>query len=102
MAELTAQQVDLIARRLMDRTGHSRDSQSSVLSPQSSPRPGIFSDLDSAVSAAAQAFRALDAMSLAARDRIIAGIRETMLANAESLAREAHAETGFGRWEDKL
>ena len=52
--------------------------------------------------AATRAFHELDAMTLAARDRIIASIRESMSANAESLARQAHAETGLGRWQDKV
>ena len=65
-------------------------------------QPGVFADIDAAVEAATEAFHALDAMSLAARDEIIAGIRETMLANAELLAREAQEETGLGRWQDKV
>ncbi len=64
--------------------------------------PGVFAELDSAVNAATQAFHELDRLPLAAREKIIAGIRETMLANAECLAREAHEETGLGRYEDKI
>ena len=52
--------------------------------------------------AATQAFHTLDAMNMAARNKIIASIREAMLAHAETLAREAHKETGMGRWQDKL
>jgi acyl-CoA reductase-like NAD-dependent aldehyde dehydrogenase len=111
MARLSDEHVDQIARRVLQR-----------LSPQSIPpppaaarlsiseartlgdptKPGVFDTLDAAVEAAGQAYRALDAMTLAVRDKIIASIRESMLANAESLAREAHEETGLGRWEDKL
>ncbi len=58
--------------------------------------------MDEAVAAATQAFFEFERMSLAARDDIIASIRESMLAHAESLAREAHAETGLGRWQDKV
>ena len=58
--------------------------------------------MDEAVAAAAQAFLEFESMSLAARDDIIASIRESMMAHAESLAREAHAETGLGRWQDKV
>ncbi len=64
-------------------------------------KPGVFDDLDAAVNAAEQAFRALDAMSLAMRDKIISSIRKVMLASAEVLARQAQEETGLGRWEDK-
>jgi len=107
---LTGKQVDQIARRVMhglaprdssrERTATSR---AVVAKPVSAPTtPGVFADLDAAVDAATQAFHALDAMSLAARDKIIASIREALLANAEVLAREAQEETGLGRWQDKV
>jgi len=114
MAELTDQQVDEIARRLMQRLSPAAASAGgSAPAPAPAARaaggpsaapvaPGVFTDLDAAVKAAAQAFAALDAMSLAIRDKIIASIRESMLTHAEALAREAQAETGMGRWEDKL
>ena len=104
MAELTDQQVDQIARRLMQRLAPAAvpSAVGGASASAAAKTSGVFADLDSAVQAAAQAFQALDAMSLAIRDKIIAGIREAALASAESLAREAHAETGFGRWEDKL
>ena len=63
---------------------------------------GVFAELDSAVAAATRAFDQLDRMPLAAREKIIGAIRESMLAGAESLAREAHEETGLGRPEDKV
>src|SRR5437879_6318933 len=110
MAGLTDQDVDVIARRVVERMGSGAPAPAygsnlqlgARTSHPESRAPGVFGDLDSAVKAATQAYQALDAMTLATRDRIIASIRETMLANAESLAREAQAETGFGRWEDKL
>ena len=98
VSRLTDQQVDQLAHRVIER-----------LAPRSAPatttppvNPGVFDDLDAAVIAAGQAFRALDAMSLAMRDKIISSIREVMLASAEVLARQAHEETGLGRWEDKV
>ena len=110
MSRLTGEQVDQIARRVMHGLAprdSSRErtaiSQAVVAKPVSAPTtPGVFADLDAAVHAATQAFHALDAMSLAARDKIIASIREGLLANAEVLAREAQEETGLGRWQDKV
>jgi acyl-CoA reductase-like NAD-dependent aldehyde dehydrogenase len=107
---MTDQQVDQIARRLMSRlapggaTPTSAPTPGAAVSSAGAPAtsPGLFNDVDSAVKGATQAFQVLDGMTLAARERIIASIREAMLANAESLAREAHAETGLGRWEDKV
>ncbi|MBN2446509.1 MAG: aldehyde dehydrogenase EutE [Phycisphaerae bacterium] len=118
MSRLSDQQVDLIARRVREQLAkgvatpapaptappiRSAPLAPAVVAHVSHPEtPGVFNDLDSAIGAAAQAYAALDAMTLTMRDKIIASIRESMLANAEVLAREAQRETGMGRWEDKL
>lgn len=104
MAELTDQQVDQIARRLLHRIAPAAgpSAVSSATASGAAAGSAVFPDVDSAVKAAGQAFRALDGMSLATRERMIAAIRAAMFANAESLSREAHAETGLGRWEDKV
>jgi acyl-CoA reductase-like NAD-dependent aldehyde dehydrogenase len=110
---LTDQQVDTIARRVIERVsrdagavGHSAPTPavSPGVQPTVAPigRAGAFADVDQAVEAATRAFHELESLSLAARGEIIASIRESMLANSESLAREAQAETGLGRWEDKV
>jgi acyl-CoA reductase-like NAD-dependent aldehyde dehydrogenase len=62
---------------------------------------GIFTDIDSAVAAAAAAQRELVALSLETRRRIIAAMRATVLEANESLAREAVAETRLGNIRDK-
>ena len=67
-----------------------------------SKRLGVFTDLDAAVKAAQAAFEALDKLTLAKRDEIIANIRKWSLRESESLAFAAHSETGFGRYEDKI
>ncbi len=118
MAGLTDQQVDLIARRVLERLAGQGGSQPPAPATppiacgeahrRSRPGPsavgaaGAFPDVDQAVEAATRAFHEFENVSLATRGDIIASIRESMLANAESLAREAHAETGLGRWEDKV
>ena len=63
---------------------------------------GIFPDVDSAVAAARLAFLRLSGTSLELRARLIASLRRTMLAECENLARLAHEETGYGRYEDKI
>jgi acyl-CoA reductase-like NAD-dependent aldehyde dehydrogenase len=63
---------------------------------------GSFANVDAAIRAANTAFQLFQDVPLATREAIIASIRESMLENAEALAREAHAETGLGRWQDKL
>jgi len=64
--------------------------------------PGVFTAIDDAVAAAGAAFEQFSAGTLETRERVIASIRASMLEHAEDLARRAHAETGLGRWQDKL
>ena len=66
------------------------------------PAQGLFTHLDTAVDAARKAFGRLSTMRLDVRRRIIDAIRESMLNEAETLARLAHDETGLGRFEDKV
>jgi len=101
VSQLTEQQVEQIAERVLQRLAPSPTPRKAG-APAPPRQPGVFADLDSAVDAATQAYRALDVMSLAMRDKVIASIREAMFANAEALAREAHEETGLGRSEDKV
>jgi aldehyde dehydrogenase len=67
-----------------------------------SGQDGIFPDVDAAIAAAEVAFRALDAMSLEVRGQLIKAMRQTVVENAELLARMAWQETGMGRPEDKV
>ncbi|MGA2379013.1 MAG: aldehyde dehydrogenase family protein [Spirochaetia bacterium] len=62
---------------------------------------GVFSDVDSAVKAAAAAQRELIALPLDTRTRMIEAMRRVVLSNNESLARDAVAETGLGNVRDK-
>src|SRR5256885_7263308 len=63
--------------------------------------PGIFPDVDSAVRAAGIAFRQLQTLPLALRDKMIATIRQVLREEARNLAYQAQVETGMGRVEDK-
>ncbi len=63
---------------------------------------GVFRTIDECVSAAEAAFVEFSNIGLERRKQIIAAIRESMFANAISLAREAQEETGLGRVEDKI
>ncbi|RMH82797.1 MAG: aldehyde dehydrogenase family protein, partial [Calditrichaeota bacterium] len=114
MARLTEEQLQFIARRVAERLGQAPPSGSRAgTTPTSSPEPmaeveplprgeGIFHTIDDAVEAAEEAFFRYMELSLEQRREIIAAIREDMLANAELLAREAHQETGLGRYEHKI
>jgi aldehyde dehydrogenase len=54
------------------------------------------------VKAAAEAQRRFIDLTLVKREEIIASIRQVMRDNAVELAKQAHAETGLGRIEDKI
>ncbi|MFI5167294.1 MAG: aldehyde dehydrogenase family protein [Thermoanaerobaculales bacterium] len=99
MGTLTDQEIEAIAQRIAtDLEGPA---------PAAAPGArgsslGVFASVDEAVQAAREAQPIFVALPLTQRAAILAGIRRTMLDNAETLARSAHAETGLGRWEDKL
>ena len=107
---LSDRQIDIIATRLAQRisgspapaAAESPPRQISPSAPREALGDGIFATVDDAVDAASVAFREFDAISLQKRNEIIASIRESMLENAEKLARLAHAESGLGRIADKV
>jgi len=68
-----------------------------------SERPlGVHATLDEAVAGARRAFAAFRDVPIETRSRIIAAIRQMMLANLENLSKLAVDETGLGRVEDKI
>ena len=78
------------------------------LAPQaeaaSAAYPGgpVFDTVDEAVAAAKKAQPGFQDLGLAAREKIIAAMREVSRANARRWAEMAVAETGMGRVEDKV
>jgi len=63
---------------------------------------GVYGTIDEAARAARTAFLALSALGLEQRKVVVESMRRAMRAQAESLARLAHEETGLGRYEDKV
>lgn len=111
MTNLTDQQIDRIARELAARLGGAPTpvpASAPVKRPAASGATaealgdGVFADIDSAVAAATEAFRAFGRTTLETRGKVIASIRTRMLEQAENLARLAWQETGLGRLEDKI
>ncbi len=62
----------------------------------------VFTDVDSAVSAAARAQKDFQVLGVESRRKIIRAMREAAVAHAEPLAKMAAEETGMGRVEDKV
>jgi acyl-CoA reductase-like NAD-dependent aldehyde dehydrogenase len=104
MASLTDQDIEQIAQKIVTSIGGggSAGAKASGGSAPSNPQLGIFDSVDEAVSAAKEAFPRYVKLPLKTRNRIICGIRKTMMENATALAKSAHQETGLGRFEDKI
>ena len=90
--------VEKVLRRLEPPPGEERPAQA----PAPTEGAGVFATLEEAVSAAERAQRDLSALGLSVRVAMVEAIRRACLANLESLARDAVAETGLGRVEDKV
>ena len=108
MSQLTQEQVDRIAAKLVSRvakapvTAQSVPAGSGGLKAAETAGLGSFATIDLAVAAATKAQVQLDGMPLSKRDDIIASIRRKMLEHNDDLARRAYSETGLGRVSDKL
>lgn len=106
MTRLTDQEIEEIARRIV--ADINRGAAPAPAAQSSAPDSdvgrylGIYPTVADAVAAAEAAFPKYAGLQLAHRARIIAAMRQSMRDNMELLARDAHAETGLGRWEDKV
>ena len=103
MAGLTDQEVEVIARRIVaDLKGDGAGARERPGRPSPAGELGVFDSLDEAVRAAGTAFCQFDQMGLQKRNAIIAAVRDAMREHGQALAKEAHEETGLGRYEDKV
>jgi acyl-CoA reductase-like NAD-dependent aldehyde dehydrogenase len=112
MSTLPQAAIDAIARRVVEKLQSPPERQ--VQSPQLKPSQsesitrggalpsGVFRSIDECVAAARASFEQFSKLGLESRKVIIQSIRDSMLAHAESLARDARDETGLGRYEDKV
>ncbi len=100
---LTDQEIEAIAQRIVaDLTGKGLATAAAKPAPSLAGELGVFDSIEEAVRAASVAFCQYDAMGLKKRNDIIAAIRQSMREHATALARQAHEETGLGRYEDKV
>jgi acyl-CoA reductase-like NAD-dependent aldehyde dehydrogenase len=104
MAGLTDQEIEVIAQHIVaDLSERGATSAREKSAPKSlAGELGVFDSIDEAIRAAAGAFRQFDELGLQRRNTIIASIRNAMREHGDALAREAHEETGLGRYEDKV
>lgn len=113
MPQLTSEQVDLIASRVLNQiqaipgreaepTGWASAPQSALTSGGPALGAGVFADINLATKAARKAHEMLLTMTLKQRNKIIGNIRAKMLEHAQDLSQRALEETGLGRSEDKI
>ncbi len=110
MSRLTDQEIEEIARRIAADIGRAAvpvaappvASEPAVAAPEWQQVAGIFATVSEAVTAAGIAQPQFVALPLAQRSRILEAIRQSMRENCEVLAKAAHDETGYGRYEDKI
>ncbi|MCS7185003.1 MAG: aldehyde dehydrogenase family protein, partial [bacterium] len=62
----------------------------------------VYKSVDEAVSVAKKAQIEFQDLGIQTRKKVIEAMRQAAVDNAEKLAKMAHNETGFGRWEHKL
>jgi len=104
LAGLKEEQINSIAQQIVSRltsTFPDRE-ETDVSSKVGEFTKGIFPDINSAVDAVYVAQKKYMEIPLLERGRIIDSIRRKMLEYAEELAKDANAETGLGRYEDKM
>ncbi len=111
MSRLTDQEIEEIARRIAADIGRAAvpvaaappvASEPAVAAPEWEQAAGIFATVSEAVRAAGIAQPQFVALPLAQRSRILEAMRQSMRENCDALARAAHDETGYGRYEDKI
>src|ERR1043166_8599178 len=107
MNRLTDREIDEIARRIAgDILGGNAPSSSLMSVPGAAYAAdeslGVFGTVSQAVQAAGVAQKQFVALPLTTRAKIIEAMRRSMLENGDILAKAAHDETGYGRYEDKV
>jgi len=109
MSGLSNEQVDAIARRVLERmvggaaSGGPMTPAARAAADRGGALPaGVFRSIDDCVAAARSAFGKFGQLGLERRKEIIAAVRSALLEQCEQLAHEAWEETGLGRVEDKI
>lgn len=105
MAEISQAEIEKIVKQVigsLEQAGASAPAVSySSTEYQGRKLIGIFSDMNEAIEAAGEGYRAVRAMSVENREKIITAIRELTRKEAAVMAEMGVAETGMGKVEHK-
>ncbi|HOB37417.1 MAG TPA: aldehyde dehydrogenase EutE, partial [Candidatus Avimonas sp.] len=104
MSEINRTQIEEIVRRVLytinNKPGAGEKDFSST-SYKGRALIGIFSDMNDAIEQVSQSYKAVRAMSVEQRERIICAIRELTRKEAQAMAELGVLETGMGKVEHK-
>jgi len=108
---LDERKIEEIVARVMERLGGAVTQAPTRPAPIDAARPkanvprgtnGVYADAEQAVKAARRAFEQNERTPIGTRAKMVAAMRQAVLANVDALSRYAVEETGLGRYEDKL
>jgi acyl-CoA reductase-like NAD-dependent aldehyde dehydrogenase len=113
MATLDDKKIEEIVARVIERLGGEGKTTAAPTRVPVGPTPhrapsiprgtnGVYEDADHAAKAARKAFEQNERTPVQTRMKMVAAMRQAVLANNEALSRYAVEETGLGRYEDKL
>ena len=93
--------VESVVRKLADQ-GVEKDEAAMDTSPAVATADGVFQDMITCIKATCKAQKALVALPLETRGKVIAAIRDTGQAHAETYGRMEFEETGLGKLADNV
>ena len=106
MSEITKTDIELIVKQVLGAMGETATPKTDA--PYSSTQyngrsfKGVYSDMNEAIAAASEGYKAVRGMSVEKREKIITAIRELTRKEAQIMAEIGVSETGMGRVDHKV
>ena len=100
----TEAEIEKVIRSVLSGLGGEREEELSATSTDYNGRAliGVYTDMEEAIEAAGRGYKAIRAMSLAEREKIISAIRDLTREEAENMAKLGVKETKMGRVDHKI
>ena len=100
----TEAEIEKVIRSVLSGLGGERGEELSATSTDYNGRAliGVYTDMEEAIEAAGRGYKAIRAMSLAEREKIISAIRDLTREEAENMAKLGVKETKMGRVDHKI
>ena len=106
MAQLSKEQIEAIVKQVISNVNSStpkavEEKQYTSTTFKGRRLIGVYSDMNDAIAAAQEGYKAVRAMSVEQREKIITAIRELTREEAQTMAEMGVSETGMGKVEHK-